>query len=351
MAGRDERAARQRREARAAGGRADRRRARRHVDDAAAAAAASGGARRARRTTCRSTARSAQTRRRRHRRADSAGLVGLVERGEALGLDRVEVGAHVGEERRELGRADRADRQRLEIQQLRVRRVLPREDQVAERDGQARRAVEPAVAHDLEEVLRRRRVGDGHAQLDDVLGVRAVQAHAERLVVQDPLAVDVLDDHVEDLGVVVDLGLELEVGRDDDLDVEQAARHGADVRGELDARDLVHEAVERLAHLRELHELRQVARLQVVVPVPRDLLLLELPRDRLRHPPELPEGALRRPEPPLDHLAQRQGLVRRRRPAALERHLEERAAEPRGRWRTNVMSATSAKPSRPRFEM
>ena len=202
---------------------------------------------------------------------------------------------------------------------------------MAERDGQARRAVEPAVAHDLEEVLRRRRVGDGHAQLDDVLGVRAVQAHAERLVVQDPLAVDVLDDHVEDLGVVVDLGLELEVGRDDDLDVEQAARHGADVRGELDARDLVHEAVERLAHLRELHELRQVARLQVVVPVPRDLLLLELPRDRLRHPPELPEGALRRPEPPLDHLAQRQGLVRRRRPAALERHLEERAAEPRGR--------------------
>ena len=171
------------------------------------------------------------------RRADERGLVGLVERGEALGLDRVEVGAHVGEERRELGRADRADRQRLELQQLRVRRVLPREDQVAERDGQARRAVEPAVAHDLEEVLRRRRVGDGHAQLDDVLGVRAVQAHAERLVVQDSLAVDVLDDHVEDLGVVVDLGLELEVGRDDDLDVEQAARHGADVRGALDALD------------------------------------------------------------------------------------------------------------------
>ena len=61
------------------------------------------------------------------RRADERGLVGLGARGEALGLDRVEVGAHVGEERRELRRADRADRQE------RRRRHRQREARIAGR--------------------------------------------------------------------------------------------------------------------------------------------------------------------------------------------------------------------------
>ena len=56
----------------------------------------------------------------------------MVERVEELGLDGVEVGE--GEEQLEPRVLQRGHRQRLEIQQVRGRRVAFREDQMLERD-------------------------------------------------------------------------------------------------------------------------------------------------------------------------------------------------------------------------
>ena len=75
-------------------------------------------------------------------------------------------------------------------------------------------------------------------------------------MVQHPLLVDVLDEHVEEgLGVTVHLGLELEVRRDGELDAQHGARDGLHVRSELEPRELVDEAVDGLANLGEADEL------------------------------------------------------------------------------------------------
>ena len=73
-------------------------------------------------------------------------------------------------------------------------------------------------------------------------------------MVQHPLLVDILDEHVEE-GVTVHLGLELEVGRDGEIDAQHGARDGLHVRSELEPRELVDEAVDGLANLGEADEL------------------------------------------------------------------------------------------------
>jgi len=97
-------------------------------------------------------------------------------------------------------------------------------------------AREPAVAHDAHKVLRRQRVVQRHGEVERVLVLRELPLEHEGLVVQHALAVDVLDDHPEELGVVVHLGVELEVGRDRELHLEHRARHRLHVRRELRGR-------------------------------------------------------------------------------------------------------------------
>ena len=58
-------------------------------------------------------------------------------------------------------------------------------------------------------------------------------------MVEDVLLVDVLDQDVEELGLAVDLGLELEVGRDGELDAQHRARDRLDVRRELQTGELL----------------------------------------------------------------------------------------------------------------
>mmetsp|Transcript_8053 Transcript_8053/g.30236 ORF Transcript_8053/g.30236 Transcript_8053/m.30236 type:complete len:1031 (+) Transcript_8053:3808-6900(+) len=149
----------------------------------------------------------------------------------------------------------------------------------------------------------------------------------EGLVMQNRLAVHVLHLHVEHEPVLVDGRIEAEVGTENGLDAEQAPRDRLDVRLELQLRELVHEEVEHLAHFRHLHELAEIGGAKVVVPLPGDGLLLELPEDHVGHLLELSERRLGRPAAPLHHVAELQHLVGELRPASLQGNLEQRAQD------------------------
>mmetsp|Transcript_57068 Transcript_57068/g.156706 ORF Transcript_57068/g.156706 Transcript_57068/m.156706 type:complete len:245 (+) Transcript_57068:2363-3097(+) len=86
-------------------------------------------------------------------RADEGVLVRVEESREDLRLYRVEVGEGRLIEGAVL--AECRDGQRLEIEQLGVGRVLLRQDEVAEGDGQHRLRIQPAVGDDAHKVLRR----------------------------------------------------------------------------------------------------------------------------------------------------------------------------------------------------
>lgn len=73
-------------------------------------------------------------------------------------------------------------------------------------------------------------------------------------LVQNVLLVDVFDQDVEWFRRAVHSRIELEVGRDRQLDAQHGARNGLDMGREVEARKLVHEAVDRFAHLWEAHE-------------------------------------------------------------------------------------------------
>lgn len=63
---------------------------------------------------------------------------------------------------------------------------------------------------------------------------------------------------------------------------------------QLQAGELVHEAVQGLAHLGQPDELAQLLRAEVVVALPGQLLLLDALQHLLRDPLELPQRRLRR---------------------------------------------------------
>ena len=137
-------------------------------------------------------------------------------------LDRVELG-----ERRLVEGGiltERGDRERLQVEQLRVRRILLWQDEVAEGDRQRRLRHQPAVGHDANEVLRWEGVGDWHGEGDGVVILRELLLEDEDLVVPDRLLVRVLHDHVKRLGGAVHLRVELEVGRDCKLDTQHRVR-------------------------------------------------------------------------------------------------------------------------------
>ena len=186
-------------------------------------------------------------------RGDQRVVVGAVDGVEDLRLDAVEGVELVAVEADELLVGQLRDRQRLQLQQLCGLRVALGGDQVAERHGQDRLAAQPAVRHDAHEVLRGQRVVDGQREGQRVLLARELGAEDEVLVVQDGLAVHVLHDHPERLGGAVDLLVPGEVGREGQLEPQHGARDGLHVALQLQTRQLVHRAVDGLAHLGEPH--------------------------------------------------------------------------------------------------
>ena len=91
------------------------------------------------------------------------------------------------------------------------------------------------------------------------------------------------------------LRVPLEVGRDRELDAQRGARDRLHLDGELEARELVHTAVERAAHARQPQQLAELGVTEVVQPLPRHALLLDLANDLLRHLAELAQRAHRLP--------------------------------------------------------
>mmetsp|Transcript_20226 Transcript_20226/g.41320 ORF Transcript_20226/g.41320 Transcript_20226/m.41320 type:complete len:682 (-) Transcript_20226:1713-3758(-) len=262
------------------------------------------------------------------RRTDEHALVRVEEGREDLRLNRVEVRKVRLVEAGVL--AQRRDGQRAQVEQLGVRRVLLGQDEVAEGDGQRGLRAQPGVGDDAYEVLRRQRVGDGDGEGDGVVVLGEFGLEDEDLVVEHLLLVHILDEYVEGLRVAVHLGLKLEVGRDGQLHAQYGTCDGLHVRGELEPRELVDEAVDGLAHLGEADELADLLRLQVVEALPLEVFLLDLLDDILGDARELAQRRLREPHALVDHLAHVEHPIGQPRPAALEHDLVDAAHQPRG---------------------
>ena len=145
--------------------------------------------------------------------------------------------------------------------------------------------------------------------------------------------IDVLHEHVEGLCMAVDLRIELEVGGEGELDTEHGARDGLHVRLQLEARELMDEPVDHLAHFRKAHELADLLRLEIIESLPRKVFLLNLPDDVLRDALELAKRRLREPHAPIDHLAEVEHAIREGGPSALEHDLVQAAHQARSRLR------------------
>mmetsp|Transcript_19882 Transcript_19882/g.59474 ORF Transcript_19882/g.59474 Transcript_19882/m.59474 type:complete len:1131 (-) Transcript_19882:1421-4813(-) len=258
--------------------------------------------------------------------ANEAIVVRGVQRAERLRLNRVEhLEALRGEELLGVRVAQRRERQRLEVEQLGVRRVLLREDQVAERDRQQRLRVDPTVRHHADEVLRRQGLCDGHRVIQGVLLLRAALLQDEHLLVQNLLPVHVLDEDPEWLGAAVDAGIPLEIGGDRQLHHEARTRDRLHVSAQIELRELMHQLVDGLAHFREADQLANLSTGEVVIPLPREVLLLDFSQDVLGQALEVPQGRLRAPHALVDHLAPVQRAQSERRPTTAQTDLEDRA--------------------------
>ena len=198
-------------------------------------------------------------------------VVGVVEGVEDLCLNGVEEVEAAGVEGLVGGVAQGGAGQRLQVEQLGGRRELLGQQQVAEGDGQLGVGGEPAVADEADEVLGRQRLADGHEELERVLVLGVLLLEQEELVVEDELGVDVLDEQPEGLGAAVHLLVPLEVGLDEQLDLEGGARDRQDVHGQLELGQLVDVLVDELAELGRAHQLADLVRLHVVEPLPRDV--------------------------------------------------------------------------------
>ena len=108
-----------------------------------------------------------------------------------LGLYGVKEGEEVRVQLFVVGVTEGGDRERLEVEQLRGRRELLREDEVAEGDGQLGLRGQPLVRHDADEVLWRERLEDGDEETDGVLVVRVFGLEEEVLVMEDEFRVHV----------------------------------------------------------------------------------------------------------------------------------------------------------------
>eukprot|EP00053_Salpingoeca_punica_P020083 m.207382 g.207382 ORF g.207382 m.207382 type:complete len:978 (-) comp17788_c0_seq1:3740-6673(-) len=144
-------------------------------------------------------------------RADKDVLVRLVQRVEDLRLDRVELLEAAAVDALKGRVLQRLERQRAQIEQLRVRRELLRQQQVAEADRQLHLGADPAVRDDADKVLRRQRLGDLNEEVELVLLGAELLLEQKVLVVQQLLAIGVLDEDPEGLDLAVHSLVPLEV--------------------------------------------------------------------------------------------------------------------------------------------
>ena len=122
--------------------------------------------------------------------SDENVVIRVIKSVENLSLHRIELGECLAVQILVLLVAEGGHGQGLEVEQLGWRRILLREDEVAEADRQHGLARDPAVRDDADEILRRQRLEHRHEELDGVLVL------AELLLQQEELAVNVLAAHV-----------------------------------------------------------------------------------------------------------------------------------------------------------
>mmetsp|Transcript_58331 Transcript_58331/g.131371 ORF Transcript_58331/g.131371 Transcript_58331/m.131371 type:complete len:260 (+) Transcript_58331:2391-3170(+) len=227
------------------------------------------------------------------RGADQAVVVCGVECAERLRLNGVEdLQPLGGVELLGLRVPQRRQWQRLQVKQLCVRWVLLGQDQVPEGDGQQRLGVDPTVRSNPDEVLRWKRLRDGHREVEGMFLLCAALLQHEHLLVEDLLPVHVLNKDPERLRPSVHARVPLKVGRDRELHHQARTRDGLHICAEVELRELVDQLVDGLAHLREPDELSNLGTGQVIVSLPSEVLLLHLPEDILGQTLEVPEWRL-----------------------------------------------------------
>mmetsp|Transcript_111441 Transcript_111441/g.322178 ORF Transcript_111441/g.322178 Transcript_111441/m.322178 type:complete len:958 (-) Transcript_111441:1198-4071(-) len=260
------------------------------------------------------------------RRANEGVVAGGVERAEGLRLDGVEdLEALSGKELLRIGESQGCERQGLQVEQLRVRRVSLGQNEVPKRDRQQRLRINPPVGHDPDEILRRQRLCDRHCEVQSVLLLGSTLLQHEHLLMQDLLAIHILNKDPERLCPPVHSRVPLEVWGDGQLHHEARSGDRLHVCAEIQLRELMHKLVDRLAHLLELDQLGDLGTRQIVVALPSEVLLLDLPKNVLGQALEMPERRLRSPHALVDHLAPVQRAQRQRRPTSAQADLEDRA--------------------------
>mmetsp|Transcript_70197 Transcript_70197/g.198108 ORF Transcript_70197/g.198108 Transcript_70197/m.198108 type:complete len:1103 (-) Transcript_70197:287-3595(-) len=265
----------------------------------------------------------------RRRRADEAVVVRGVEGAEGLRLDRVEDFESLRcVQLLGVGVPQRREGERLEVEQLGVRWVPLRQDEVPEGHRQQGLRIDPAVGYHPDEVLRRQGLRDRDREVARVLLLRAALLQDEHLLVEDLLPVHVLYENPEGLGAAVDTLVPLEVWRDGQLDHQARPRDRLHIRAEVELRKLVDKLVDRLPHLRESYELSDVGAREVVVALPREVLLLDLVQDLFVQTLEVPQWCLRAPHPLVDHLAPIERPQRQCGPAAPQANLKDCTHDP-----------------------
>mmetsp|Transcript_15738 Transcript_15738/g.35712 ORF Transcript_15738/g.35712 Transcript_15738/m.35712 type:complete len:220 (-) Transcript_15738:3104-3763(-) len=211
-----------------------------------------------------------------------------------------------------------------------MRRVLLGQDEVTEGDRKSCFGTEPAVGDDTNEVLGRQRIEDGDREGERVVVFSEFRFEDEQLVVENVFLVDVFDNDVEWFGCAVHLGLELEVRRDRKLHTKYRARDWLHMGRQVEFWKLVNKSVDELPHLREAHELTDFLGLKVVKTFPRKIFLFNFFDDILRDAFELTKRRLRKPHPPIDHLAKIQYTVSECCPTAFEHDLVQATHQARG---------------------
>mmetsp|Transcript_113777 Transcript_113777/g.326945 ORF Transcript_113777/g.326945 Transcript_113777/m.326945 type:complete len:596 (+) Transcript_113777:2084-3871(+) len=258
------------------------------------------------------------------RRADQAVVVGGVQSAERLRLDGIEnLQALRGVNLLSVRISQGGERQGLEIEELRVRRILLRQDEVAERHRQEGLRVDPAVGHHADEVLRRQRLRNRHSEVPSVLLLGPALLQHEHFLVQDLLTVDILDENPERLGSPMDARIPLEIGGDRQLHHEAGARDGLHVCAQIQLGKLVDQLVDGLAHLGEPDQFADLRTGQIVVTLPSEVFLLHLSENVFGEALEMAERRLRAPHALVDHLAPIQSAQGEGRPTSAKADLED----------------------------
>mmetsp|Transcript_57678 Transcript_57678/g.103594 ORF Transcript_57678/g.103594 Transcript_57678/m.103594 type:complete len:900 (+) Transcript_57678:1228-3927(+) len=257
------------------------------------------------------------------RSTDQAVVVGRVKRAERLGLNGVEDLQTLGcVELLCIGAAQGRERQRLQIKQLGVRWVLLRQDEVAEGHWQECLRIDPSVGDHADEVLRGKRLSDGHREVQGVLLLRSSLLQHKHLLMQDLLAVHILDEDPEGLRAAMNAGIPLEVGSDGELHHEAGASDRLHVGTQIKLGKLVNKLVDGLAHFWEADQLANLCAGQIVVALPSKILLLDLAQDVLSQALEVAQRGLRAPHPLVNHLAPVQGPQGKGGPTSTKTDLE-----------------------------